>query len=60
MVTKYEQDSVCMDGPWVGQTLFLSTKETGIFTVNGQTGRYVKDPVENNLYWEKQNNECPI
>lgn len=31
----------CEDGPWQGQTLYVSSNSTGHLVINGLTGRYV-------------------
>lgn len=51
-------DYICANGPWSGSRMYL-TKQTGIyaatgyFTFNGEHGRYVEDPIDGKLYWEK-------
>jgi hypothetical protein len=65
-------DFECVNGPWAGEHLFLSKgvdtgsshssvfASTGFFEYKGQVGRYIEDPIEGKLYWEKKSDECPI
>ena len=62
-----EGDFECANGPWKGQRLFLSSSKcghsiasTGWFEYKGERGRYIEDPLDGKLYWEKENHECPI
>lgn len=57
-----DQDCLCVDGPWAGQSVFLTggVKETLFFSCKGEHGRYVRDPIEGKLYWEKSNDNNPI
>lgn len=41
---------VCFNGPWVGQTLCVSTLPTAWLCIGGKTGRYGK-----NGMWEEKN-----
>lgn len=55
-----KRDYICANGPWEGQTLFLthsvrSATKTGLFEYKGERGRYVEDALDGKLYWEKHN-----
>jgi len=54
-------DFECANGPWKGQTLFLTNgcgrngvAATGTFEHKGERGRYIEDPIDGKLYWEKE------
>jgi hypothetical protein len=64
-------DFECANGPWAGERLFLTSglvgtekknlfAATGFFEYKGQVGRYIEDPLDGKLYWEKKSDECPI
>ena len=52
-----KRDYECGNGPWKGQTLFLTGGNsenvcTGVFVYKGECGRYILDPIDGKLYWE--------
>lgn len=45
---------ICISGPLAGYCLWLSEGSTGVFTVKGQTGKYIiKDRGFSELIWKE-------
>lgn len=62
MPTLIKGDFECADGPWKGQSLFLTCSQnngplacTGVFEYKGERGRYIEDPLNGKLYWTQEN-----
>lgn len=47
-----KREYVCHNGPMTGQTLYLETAYTIVFTIGNRTGRYVVGQTGNNLVWQ--------
>lgn len=56
----------CANGPFANQYMLLTTylgrcASSCAFELHGERGRYIEDPIDGNLYWEKDHgSECPI
>ena len=52
--------AMCADGPWKGEHLYLTGGSLGsqhlstaFFEHKGERGRYIEDPTNGFLFWEK-------